>query len=804
MHGCISYFSSRMPTQEEIDTCRHIVFTSEKPWDPYSQTFMTQEQAYQGHLDAAKQGEFFSASGDDVRASVISGTNSSNRRSTIDAATLACRWGTSITTASNTLACTTTRAVRYFPEDEFTRRFRTRQAQLRFPHLRTKWYSDTLDATVKSIRGNEYGQLFCNDEDWAVVMPMRSKADCGDVFNKIVREYGIPEDGIHTDNAGEESGVHTEWERTRKHFLINQTFIEPHSPWMNRAEGEIGRTKTHFRRVMNRHRCPEALWCFGMEYTSGLRERIARPRLGDRSPLEKLTGETPDISEYTEFDFYEFVIYYDPNDSGEDGNAQRKLARWLGPAKSVGQALCYYLLKANGRFVARSTVRPITTDDYTKYPELKEEMWEFNEKVKEHIGSFDDQLILQTEADEPEEALVVPLPEGGLPVEEDFNEPESGRGFDPLVRAEVILPHRGGDMMAKVIGRKRDANGNLVGRKHKLPVLDSRVYEVEFLDGERQEISFNILAEHLLTQIDEEGNQYQIFKEIVDHQKDEKKAVDKADQYFKKGNRKHKRKTTTGWDLEVEWKDGSTSWLPLKTLKETNPVQVAEYAKANKIDAEPAFDWWVPVVLRRKTRIIAGAVSRHQRAGYKFGIRLPTSVADARKLDLENGNTYWIDALRKELNAVMIAFEVQDEEVKHIPGYKRIPGHIIWDVKMDFTRKARYVAGGHRTDPPKAMTYSSVVSRESVRIALLIAGLNELEVRLTDIGNAYLTAPTTEKCYVVAGDEFGPELKGRVLKIVRALYGLKSAGASFHAHLASILRNVLKFTPCEADPDVWM
>ena len=236
-------------------------------------------------------------------------------------------------------------------------------------------------------------------------------------------------------------------------------------------------------------------------------------------------------------------------------------------------------------------------------------MREFNEKVKKHIGSFDDQLILQTEADEPEEALVVPLPEGGLPVEEDFNEPESGRGFDPLVRAEVILPHRGGDMMAKVIGRKRDANGNLVGRKHKLPVLDSRVYEVEFLDGERQEISFNILAEHLLTQIDEEGNQYQIFKEIVDHRKDEKKAVDKADQYFKKGNRKHKRKMTTGWDLEVEWKDGSTSWLPLKTLKETNPVQVAEYAKANKIDAEPAFDWWVPVVLRRKTRIIAGAVS---------------------------------------------------------------------------------------------------------------------------------------------------------------------------------------------------
>jgi len=100
--------------------------------------------------------------------------------------------------------------------------------------------------------------------------------------------------------------------------------------------------------------------------------------------------------------------------------------------------------------------------------------------------------------------------------------------------------------------------------------------------------------------------------------------------------------------------------------------------------------------------------------------------------------------------------------------------------------------------------YSSVVSRESVRIALSLAGLNELEVCLTDIGNAYLMAPTTEKCYVVAGNEFGLELKGRVLKIVWALYGLKSARAAFHTHLAAILQNVLKFQPCKADPDVWM
>jgi len=102
--------------------------------------------------------------------------------------------------------------------------------------------------------------------------------------------------------------------------------------------------------------------------------------------------------------------------------------------------------------------------------------------------------------------------------------------------------------------------------------------------------------------------------------------------------------------------------------------------------------------------------------------------------------------LQKELGAVMIAFEIQAEA---LPTYQDTRRSLatVRDVKMDFTRKAQYVTGGHWMDPPKAITYSSIVSRESVRIALLMAGLNDLEVRLTDIGNAYLTAPTAEKCY---------------------------------------------------------
>jgi hypothetical protein len=129
---------------------------------------------------------------------------------------------------------------------------------------------------------------------------------------------------------------------------------------------------------------------------------------------------------------------------------------------------------------------------------------------------------------------------------------------------------------------------------------------------------------------------------------------------------------------------------------------------------------------------------------------------------------------------------------------------MIFDVKTgSLQRKARYVAGGHTTEAPAAITYASVVSRESVRLGLLIAGLNGLSILSADIQNAYLTSPCQEKIYTVLGPEFGPHRKGRRSLVVRALYGLKSAGASFRNHLASCLSH-LGYESSRGDPDVWL
>jgi len=119
-----------------------------------------------------------------------------------------------------------------------------------------------------------------------------------------------------------------------------------------------------------------------------------------------------------------------------------------------------------------------------------------------------------------------------------------------------------------------------------------------------------------------------------------------------------------------------------------------------------------------------------------------------------------------------------------------------------FTRKARLVVDGHKTRPPSSITYSSVVSRDSVRIALTIASLNSLEVSACDIGNAYLNAQCREKLWTVTGPEFGSD-KGSIMIIAKALYGLKSSGAAWRLTLAATMER-LGYRPTQADPDVWI
>jgi hypothetical protein len=162
------------------------------------------------------------------------------------------------------------------------------------------------------------------------------------------------------------------------------------------------------------------------------------------------------------------------------------------------------------------------------------------------------------------------------------------------------------------------------------------------------------------------------------------------------------------------------------------------------IDHEPAFNWWVPHVLKKHDRIISLVCKRttcYLKRTHKFGIEVPKTVKEALALDRKNGNTLWMDAIAKEMKQVCIAFNILPDGHSTPIGYQKIPCHMIFDVKMeDFRQKARLVAGGHQTEAPATITYASVVSRETVRLALTIASLNDLEVKVGDVLNTYITA----------------------------------------------------------------
>ena len=314
----------------------------------------------------------------------------------------------------------------------------------------------------------------------------------------------------------------------------------------------------------------------------------------------------------------------------------------------------------------------------------------------------------------------------------------------------------------------------------------------------------NLIAENIYEQLDEEDNKYRLLSSIVDHKKDAS-AISISDDTFHWNGREHKKRTTRGWSLCVEWKDGSTSWEKLQDLKESNPLEVAEYAVANLIDKEPAFAWWVAFALKRRDRLIKAAKStRCFRKSQKYGIELPKTVERALEIDGETGTDFWAKALQLEMSKIFPAVKILDEGMPQPIGHKVIPCHIVFDVKMDFTRKARYVAGGHKTGEPETPTYASVVSRESVRIGFMLAALNGVDVTAADIAGAYLNAPCHEKICTLCGLEFGKEYEGRYAVITKALYGLKTSAFAWREHLSTTLQESLGFKPCKADPDVYL
>ncbi len=231
------------------------------------------------------------------------------------------------------------------------------------------------------------------------------------------------------------------------------------------------------------------------------------------------------------------------------------------------------------------------------------------------------------------------------------------------------------------------------------------------------------------------------------------------------------RKATKGAEPCCELPDGTAQWLPLKVLKESKPASVAEYAEKMGLVGIPAFKWWAPRAPKKKKLTQRAIAARAHASKLKHGTAAPSGAGYAERLCTESKNELWAEATKKEMKALMAAFEALEKDEPLPKGYAKAEGCLMLDVKLGLRRKARWVKLGNRASGTGAPSYAGVAARDSARIALTYAALSGMGVAAADAKNACLAAPASEKRYIARGPELGPENEGKRAAIARALYG---------------------------------
>jgi hypothetical protein len=304
------------------------------------------------------------------------------------------------------------------------------------------------------------------------------------------------------------------------------------------------------------------------------------------------------------------------------------------------------ILKSNGVFVCRSTLWHLNDEELDSSVH-KDMRHKFDESIEHHLGPA------ALPQDFPAEDLT---PDRTYYDDTNAMDPEYGdaevtpnRG-DNCLSADLMLPKGGVMVKCHVTAHKLDRDNNPVGRANDNPILDTRSYIVNFYDGDQTELTANMIAESLYLQCHPDGNQYVLLEEIVDHQRLPTAIKLSVQKIVRADGKTYLKHSTIGWQLCCQWKDGSTSWENLADLKESHPIETAKYAKILGIDHEPAFNWWVTHVLRKRDRIISLVRKqnpRYLKQTHKLGIELSKTVKEAFELDKKDGNTFWADAIAK-------------------------------------------------------------------------------------------------------------------------------------------------------------
>ena len=114
-------------------------------------------------------------------------------------------------------------------------------------------------------------------------------------------------------------------------YGINHHVSEPNRPQQNQAEAAIRAVKIQWFQLMTKILVSKQLWDFGIVWVCKIMSLTAYTSfaLEGQTPIKQVKGKTPDISEYLDFGFYDWVWYKDNTGVGDNMcDGEQQLQDW--------------------------------------------------------------------------------------------------------------------------------------------------------------------------------------------------------------------------------------------------------------------------------------------------------------------------------------------------------------------------------------------------------------------------------------------------------------------------------------------
>jgi hypothetical protein len=316
-----------------MENCQYISLTDDDDWDPTSvnlQDYMTKEiKQVNVRCETIEENESEHVLGmillvysigsltrqiqKTVR--ITSQVASHTRHSKLSPEHLARTWNIGLDRAKDTIQVTTQRGIRFaiHPIHQRYRVDHLLHLGLQARRIVKQFYVDHMQSRVKSLSQNTGAFIFTTGT-FTKIYQVESTAKAGEVLAEFVRDVGVPTD-LRADLASYFSGRNTDFVKEAKRLRIKLTYAEKGRHNQNHAaEREIRDIKRRWHNKMVSKGAPKRLWDYGVVHQAEIMSRMSRGKTG-RTGYEDVTGETPDISEWVDFDFYDWIWYHDPPDT---------------------------------------------------------------------------------------------------------------------------------------------------------------------------------------------------------------------------------------------------------------------------------------------------------------------------------------------------------------------------------------------------------------------------------------------------------------------------------------------------------